>query len=252
MFESMGQRRSRRPQRGAMMLALVINGSGFAALVASSGKQLVEHISLPMTALVELLPAPPAATAGPAAAAAAAARPAARPEPVTPDAPPEEEPPPTDDEQAPQLDAVLDQLTKLAASTPGGGIGPPGVGSGGTGCLPGEDCADEGEAGGCPPGMICDGEVIHVTSADVQVKRRVAPRYPEAARSLGLGEVRCVVRFSIDVRGQPAAVTVDDCPAVFHPALEEAALRWRFYPVKDASGRAQPATFRLAAIFRLR
>jgi len=258
MFDQVGQRRSRRHQWGALLLALAINGAGLVAVVVNSGAQFVKMVEVPIAwERVELFPAAAApAPAGPPAGAAAAVRVAPKPTPKPEPVPDPEPTPDTDeepvDEVEPRFTQVLDQLTGLAAQSTGSGQpgDGPGIdgGGGGQGCLPGQDCAPVSQ---CPPGVDCS-TVVNISSADVKVKRRVAPRYPESARTLQLEEVRCIVTFSIDSRGKPAGVEIDGCPTVFHPALEEAAWKWRFYPYKDGSGAAVPATFRLSTIFRLR
>jgi protein TonB len=91
-----------------------------------------------------------------------------------------------------------------------------------------------------------------VHSSAVVPLSRVEPRFPAAARVLGSGPQRCVVRFVIDREGIPETVTVEGCPALYHAAVEEAASQWRFSPARGADGRPMRASFRLGVTFRLR
>lgn len=256
MFEQVGQhRQSRRRTWAPLLLTIVLNSAGFTTLVVNSGKQMVSHFQSPMPAppiIRFAAPAPPGPP-GPPGPPAAPAKPRPTPKPTVkpePEVDPEPELAPTE----PTEPAEPAEPTEAPSAAGGGGgiDGAAGGGGGGGGdCPPGQACDGDSPIP-CPPGMICDGEQIFVSSADVRVKRRVAPQYPEAARSLNLPETRCIVTFSIDPKGRPAQVQIDGCPAIFHAALEDAAWKWRFYPVKDASGRPQAATFRLSTVFRLR
>lgn len=61
------------------------------------------------------------------------------------------------------------------------------------------------------------------------IKRRSELRYPERARTLGLGTQRCEARVSIDTRGVPYDVRVEGCPEPFHPETRSGLLRWRWH-----------------------
>lgn len=252
MFEQVGQHRSsRRRLWGPLLLTITLNGAGLATLIVNSGQQLVSHFQNPMPPAPVFVsfpkPAPPGPPGPPAA--APKAKPEPKPEP-TPEPAVEPDPEPQVEPAEPAEPAEPIDAAPSAGGGIDGGSGEPGGGGGGE-CPPGQDCDGESTAP-CPPGMVCDGDQIFVSSADVRVKRRVAPRYPDAAKALSLSETRCIVTFSVDPKGRPAQVQIDGCPAVFHPALEEAAWKWRFYPVRDAQGRPQAATFRLSTVFRLR
>lgn len=257
MFEQVGQtKRNRRRAWGPLLLTVVLNVAGFTTLVVNSGSQIVSHFQNPMPPPpIFTLDFPKPAPPGPPAAAAAAAKPKptpkpeVEPDPVEPD--PVEPVEPTEPVEPVELVEPVEPTETPDAGGGGIGGGDGEVGGGGGDCPPGQVC-DGDSTIACPPGMLCDGDSLFVSSADVRVKRRVSPRYPDAAKSLNLPETRCIVTFSIDQKGRPEQVSIDGCPSVFHPALREAAFKWRFYPVKDGNGQPQAATFRLSTIFRLR
>lgn len=108
-----------------------------------------------------------------------------------------------------------------------------------------------GEA--CPNGDCAVGgrRVVSVHHTEVQVLRRIPPRYPDAARDLELEEVRCVARITINERGVPEAVAIVDCPQAFHAETERALLKWRFRPA-TVEGETTAAQFVLRVNYRLR
>jgi hypothetical protein len=63
----------------------------------------------------------------------------------------------------------------------------------------------------------------------IKVLRSSALRYPRAARSLGLGSVRCTAHFRLDRRGRPLDIEVTACPEPFHGPLRLDLARWRFH-----------------------
>lgn len=92
------------------------------------------------------------------------------------------------------------------------------------------------------PGPGSSGGPREVHGSPVQVRRPVSPRYPAAARELGL-EGRCTLRLTIDPRGAPTEVVVEDCPAPFAPAAPSAPAAgasspcgWTGWPCPPPSG----------------
>ena len=154
---------------------------------------------------------------------------------VTPAVTPPEAPP---DGSAMPTDPVND----LPSAGPGGpgGDGPPGDGPPGGGGPPGDGPGGGGGGGGT--------RVVHHT--DVVVLTRVTPRFPEAARSLGRTEERCVVDVDIDERGVPASLAAPTCSTLFQQAALEAARQWRWMAY-SVDGHPHRARFRLEFIFRV-
>ncbi|MBN2799355.1 MAG: energy transducer TonB [Deltaproteobacteria bacterium] len=68
--------------------------------------------------------------------------------------------------------------------------------------------------------------------SEVQVKRRVVPEYPAAAKDLNLGDVDCKARVFIDEEGTPFDIQFEACPRVFHQSTRDAIMKWRWYPAK--------------------
>lgn len=96
----------------------------------------------------------------------------------------------------------------------------------------------DGQPGGDPdgrPGGRIGGQSgpRWVHHRDAEVKRRVQPAYPAAARGMALGKQTCEVRLSVNDAGVPTAVEVTRCPKVFHETTEEALLGWRWYPLRE-------------------
>ncbi|TVQ87384.1 MAG: hypothetical protein EA397_18885 [Deltaproteobacteria bacterium] len=86
----------------------------------------------------------------------------------------------------------------------------------------------------------------------MKVKRRVAPSYPEAARTMKLGDVNCRVRIFIDESGSPYDVQFEACPKVFHASATEALLKWRWYPARDDENKKVRASFMLNIVYKLK
>lgn len=150
--------------------------------------------------------------------------------PPAPDEAPDE-PAPLD---APVPDRVVDSGPTGTGLVPGTGAptgGPPGGGGGGGG----------GGGEGGP-------RTFH--ASDLTARRKVEPRYPDAARALALGEQRCLARVEIDPEGVPVDVTVQNCPAVFHDETERALRAWRWYPVR-LEGRKIGAVTTIAVVYRV-
>ncbi len=81
--------------------------------------------------------------------------------------------------------------------------------------------------------------------SEVQVKTRVVPKWPAGAPKEG--EVRCIVRVHADERGVPTSVERKNCPDPFFAAARDAAMQWRFYPMRPAPG---PIMFDINLIFK--
>lgn len=229
MFETVAAPRPIDPGRRAtsLALALLLNLAGLGALVAL-GSRVIEQVvpeDLPVRlTFLEAIPAPPPGPAAPPARARAAAPARSAPAPApapTPEPAPE-----------PALGVQTDALSDANGPPEGGegeGEGPGGEGEG------------EGVGGGA--------RAVHWS--EVRVKRRVEPRFPEAARQLELTDTRCTLHLVIDEHGVPSDVQARSCNKVFAPSALEAAWQWRFYPMK-VNGQAVPASFDLSIVYKLR
>ena len=93
--------------------------------------------------------------------------------------------------------------------------------------------------------------ISEVPASSVKVKKQVKPKFPQAAKTLNIKQASCLVRFYIDEKGVPEKTIIQGCASVFHPAVEEAAMKWRFYPMQSQSGAGMKATFRLRITFKL-
>ena len=108
-----------------------------------------------------------------------------------------------------------------------------------------------GTLGGVPGGELGGtSQVRAVHWSEVTVKKRVAPKMPDAAKQLNMAEERCQVRFFINEKGVPYDVKLESCPAIYHESALEAAWKWRFYPMK-VDGAAIKAQFVLVIVYRL-
>lgn len=97
-----------------------------------------------------------------------------------------------------------------------------------------------GIEGGKLGGQLSGVRVFH--HSELEVKKRVIPEYPEAARALQIGDQRCLAKVFIDEEGVPYEVVVEACPQPFHPDTKEAILKWRWYPPKDGKNRIKAQT----------
>lgn len=91
-----------------------------------------------------------------------------------------------------------------------------------------------GEIGGVEGGVVGGtGKSIRVMHhSEVEVKKRIDPKYPKAAKDANLGDQRCLVKVKIDETGTPYDVQVERCPKVFHAETVESIMKWRWYPPK--------------------
>ncbi|MEL6342831.1 MAG: energy transducer TonB [Myxococcota bacterium] len=254
MFDRLHRKTSsdRRRQRSALLLALLLNFSGGASLMAVGSDQTV-IMTMEDVVVVDWVeeeprpqvvgppgppaPKPAAAPSAPASAGDRSPQPAPGPDPV----------PTPEDEVEPN------PLAKLWETADPGNTER--VSSGGSG----KQGAADGIVGGtlngpgggsCPIGEDCS--VLSVGGSAVVPRRRVKPEYSAAAKALGLEETTCRVTFTVDEKGRPADVDIAGCPVVFHPSVQQAAWQWRFYPVRGADGRPTRARFTLKLTFRLR
>ena len=105
-----------------------------------------------------------------------------------------------------------------------------------------------GVLGGKLGGM---GKYKEVSVSSIKVKKQVKPRFPTQAKQMGIKKASCLVTFNINEKGIPEKVRIKGCAQPFHPSVEKAALKWRFYPVKSGK-KAIPATFVLRIRFQLK
>ena len=83
-----------------------------------------------------------------------------------------------------------------------------------------------------PPWSRCTRSFNVLHHSEVEVKKRIEPRYPKTAKEANLGDQRCLAKVYIDETGTPYKVLVENCPKVFHASTREAILKWRWYPPK--------------------
>ncbi|MEO0602213.1 MAG: energy transducer TonB, partial [Myxococcota bacterium] len=96
-----------------------------------------------------------------------------------------------------------------------------------------------GTVGGVRQSAICGAgdpqcsDVELVDHEGVEPKKLVPARYPDAARPMNLGDVKCRTFVSIDTKGRPTDVRVVGCPQVFHESVKQAISksRWRPYTI---------------------
>jgi TonB family protein len=67
--------------------------------------------------------------------------------------------------------------------------------------------------------------------SEIRPKVFLAPRYPKAAKQIGL-EADCRLRIYVDEKGKVYNARVETCPKVFHEELLKTAYKWKFYPMK--------------------
>ncbi len=103
-----------------------------------------------------------------------------------------------------------------------------------------------------PPGTIgTTGPAIReLTHSGLAILHQVDPIYPDFARRAHLQGI-VVLLMTVDERGQPTTVQVQEGHMAFHEAAMQAARQWRFEPAQ-VDGRAVSARFRLTLKFSLR
>ena len=239
MFEALTTRRrpDRHRQAGSLAIALLTVMSGGSATLVTGG-QLVNALDTepmplffdqPLEAAPPLPPPPPLGVQD------------------APDAtetePDETEPDETEPEEVEALPETppIPLVATLAAGHPGGHP------DGQEGGHP--DGHPDGELGGDPRGVVGGtGTAVHWT--ELSPRSMPKPRFPKAARAMGMDEVRCRVHVRVDERGRVASAGVSDCPKIFHPAIEEATRSWRFRPYR-VNGVSQPTQAVYPIVFRL-
>ena len=141
-------------------------------------------------------------------------------------------------EQVKALDPEIDAAIEEARGPADEGAGEAeGVAGGVPGGVPG------GDPNGEPEGRLGARDrptVFHHTR--LEVKRRVEPRYPSAARGLGLGDQRCRTTVRIGDDGVPYEIDVAGCPNLFHDEVRASILRWRWYPGRDGAAKVAAQT----------
>jgi len=237
MFDHVGRNRNQSAARtaGSLLFSLVLNGSGLAILFYATMKapEMLEDAKAALVAVNLAAPPPPPPPPPP---------PGGKKKPhkekeVVQDTPPDptvlqEAPPPVEEE--PEDDGGQE----------GGVEG--GVKDGVVGGVVGgvKDGVLDGQLGGT-------GVVKSVYWTEVQIKSKVVPEFPEAARQLGLKNERCIVHLVIDEQGVPIDFQFKTCPELFKSAAKDAAMQWRFYPLID-NGAPVKAGFDLNFQFKLK
>jgi hypothetical protein len=162
---------------------------------------------------------------------------------AVPDLPPPPPPPPAaqaeeqTDETEPTPDELVEDIRELDENVKDemkSDIKPAGV----------EGGVEGGVVGGVVGGTLGPkgGSVRVFHHSELEVKKRIYPEYPEAARELNLGDQRCLAVVFMDEEGVPYQVNVDNCPKVFELPTEEAMLKWRWYPPKDGKSKVKAQT----------
>jgi len=69
--------------------------------------------------------------------------------------------------------------------------------------------------------------------SELTVVEKVAPVYPEKARSLELYEASCLAHITIKPEGTPTKAVIEGCPKEFHKATRVAVLQWRWEAIQQ-------------------
>lgn len=256
MFDSSDRRpRDRTAEAGSLALSAVL-ASGLLALLAWAGNQakdsLAPMVEDPLPVLFEALQDPPGGGGGPVAVELLpSTRPAPAPAPpvVAPPAhPPPSAPEPQPTETADPAEAPTDHSAIADNAITDPGPAPGGGGGLGPGSGPGKG---PGVGPGTGLGAGDGGPLRTVRFDELRVRRRLMPLLPSSAAGLPEDRYRCVAAITIDHRGKPTAVTVSDCPDLFHNETRRAARGWRFVPYK-VNGVPVPARFELGVTYKVR
>lgn len=86
-----------------------------------------------------------------------------------------------------------------------------------------------GAEGNVPSAVFPDGSRL-VHPSEVTPIHRVAPEYPDAAKSRDVGSVSCVVRIRLNEGGVPTEVVFLACPDAFQDAVKTAVMASRWAP----------------------
>lgn len=239
MFDNVGRSSDRNPGRrlSALVLSFLLNGSVAGGLIWA-GSRVVEEVTEEedqievAVALVAPPPPPPPPPPG-----GSKPKKEKKPDEVKPQEDVPVEPTPLDE---PQSDKVVEADDGGVEGGVEGGV---------------KDGVVGGVIGGVKDGVL-GGDINSVAPkvvhwSEVEVKKRVNPPFPEAAKQLGLKEESCVVRIFIDPTGTPSRVEPRKCSELFRDAAVNAGMQWRFYPLKEG-GRAISAQFDINFVFRLK
>ncbi|MBX2799937.1 MAG: energy transducer TonB [Myxococcales bacterium] len=158
----------------------------------------------------------------------------------TSEALPEPVPEPTEPDPKATLTPAVDPSVVLAKPTGG----PPGPGT------PEGHPEGSGRGDGDCIGPHCQG--IADPHERLETRKRVEPRFPKEAKQRGLSGARCLATISIDERGVPYDVIVQDCPEVFRAETRRALYAWRWYPVRDAKRQRVRAITQIGVTFELK
>lgn len=239
MFDHVGRSRNQSAARtaGSLFFSLLLNGSGVAILFFATMKapEMIDEAKAALVAVDLSAPPPPPPPPPP----PGGSKPHKKKEKeVVQDTPPDptvlQEAPPPPPEDEPEDDGGVE-----------GGV------EGGV-----KDGVVGGVVGGVKDGVLGGqlggtGVVKTVYWSEVQVKSRVIPAYPEAARQLGLKDERCITHIFINEQGEPFDVQFKACPELFKAAARDAAMQWRWYPLMDG-GVPVKAQFDLNFQFKLK
>ena len=250
MFDNVGKGNSEATKRqvASLFTSIAVNG-GIIALLVYLGQQVVEEVQedLPVEiTLFESAPPPPPPPPPPPGGKKKKKNTKKKEKPKEPEPEPEEVEPEIEEvpepEDEPEPEEVPEELEEEGEE--GGQEG--GVEGGVVGGVVG------GQIGGVIGGQLGSNGFSSVHWSDVKIKRRVAPKMPQAAKALNITEENCQVRFYIDTKGNPEKIDILKCSKIFHDSLMTAAEKWKFYPMKSASGQKVKATFILNVKFRLK
>lgn len=176
------------------------------------------------------------------------------PPPPPPAAASAEEEEPDDEDDTPQTEEMTEEIVELKEEIKDemkSDVKPKGVVGGVEGGVEGGVVGgvQGGVVGGVVGGVLggTGPKVVH--HSEVEVKKRVQPDYPSAARGMAMGAQRCLATVYIDEKGEPFKVEIDKCPKVFHPNTEEALLKWRWYPYR-ADGQKLKVKTKIAVTYK--
>lgn len=244
MFDSIGRTRrtNRQRQTGSMLISVSLFSTAVGAMMLVGGQRVDEVLEdeEPVEVFVEVADAAPPPPPPPPPPAASS----------TPEEKVEEEQKPEEIQEPDEIKQLDEKIPEpvVDAGVQGGVEG--GVEGGVVGGVVGGVIG--GELGGVLGGQLggTGDNVKAVHWSQVKPKKRVTPVFPEAAKALGLKEESCPVKLKIDEKGVPYELDLDKCPKLFHEAVTDALMKWRFYPHEEG-GRPMAASFTLNIKFQL-
>ncbi|MBM4368886.1 MAG: energy transducer TonB [Deltaproteobacteria bacterium] len=237
MFDNVGRNQKQNAGRsaGSLVLSLVLNGGalGGMAWLTTAAVENAEEIKEVLT-VVDLSPPPPPPPPPPAGGGKKKK---------------EKKVEETPKEEVPVEPTVLEEKVEEPPVEEDEGEGDPAGVEGGV-----KDGVAGGTVGGVKDGVL-GGElggtgIKTVHWSEVQVKTRVKPRFPEAAKQLGLKEEKCIVHIVVNEQGKASDVSFKACPELFREAAAEAARNWEWYPLTDG-GQPIRAQFDISFVFKL-